>query len=457
MAATKVRYNYKWLLCALFFAWIYLGAACSRSGSDAIIVSGKGAPLNGRQTNDVLNADQAYKVEEKYAESSRGTIGGLEALVLVGTYEEMGRAHGVLAGRKILDLLNTILIPYVNGQKPGAWDSYLIPQSKQFKFPEAYERELQGIFYGIKEKFPDSKERQLTDLSREISIDDLRALNCFIDIYLAFGGCSSFSAWGSLTSDGEVISGRNLDERYFPGYKPLFMVIARRPTVLQRMATIDVTGPGLIGASTSINEDGVLVMGHDEKGLKAQTLDKWIPRSVVLREVIETLNSTSDIKSIKGAFEHRSVKVGNNAHLTRSREDSSDHPAIVIEWDSNPFDNGATIRLPEHDDIDNFIVCTNHYVNRRSETFASHRNSLERYETLIDYLTNYRDSQKTVVFQDAVQMMNSVAANDTSITYYSVISFPEKRELYIAVSPEEGTPATQSEWTLVTWDMLFGN
>lgn len=456
MIAIDINHFPKCLLLVFLIAWSYLGVACSGGGSGAIIPARNGASTDDKQTKDETNSDQTYNVEEEYGKSSRGRIGSLETLVLVGTYEEIGRAHGVLAGRKILDMLNGMLVPFVNDQEPGAWDSYLIPQAKQFKFPEPYERELQGIIDGIREKFPDSKERMLTSLNREISIDDLHALNCFIDIYLSFSGCSSFSAWGSLTRAGEVISGRNLDERYISSYKPVFMIVARRPTELQRMATMDVTGPGIIGVTTCMNEDGIMIMGHDEQGLKAQDFNKWIPRSIVLREAIETLRSTSSIDTLKKFFENRPVKAGNSAHFSRPRKGLFDHPAVVIEWDGNAFDNSATIRLPKQYDNASAIVCTNHYVGRRSEAFPPHGNSVKRYRTLVNYLTNYRDANKSIDLQDAVEMMDSVAVNDLNITYCSIIAFPQTRELYIAISPEQGVSATQSQWALVTWNMVFG-
>lgn len=455
MIAIDIRHFPKCFLLVLFIPWSFLTVACSGGGSDAIIPAGNGASVNKNQINDIANGGQTYQIEEKYLQSARGRIGSLETLVLVGTYEEIGRAHGVLAGRRILDLLNGMLIPFVNNQKPGAWDSYLIPQAKRFEFPEPYARELKGIIDGIREKFPDPKERMLTALHREIRIDDLYALNCFIDIYVSFSGCSSFSAWGSLTANGEVISGRNLDERYVPGYQPFFMIIARRPAELQRMATMDVTGPGIIGATTPMNEDGLIVMGHDEQGLEAKTANKWIPRALVLREAVETLRSSSDTETIKELFTDRRVTSGNNAHFSRPRTGLPDHPAIVIEWDGNAFDKGATIRLPNQYGPAGAIVCTNHYVKRRSGALPPHGSSEHRYQTLVHYLTSYQDANKSIGLEGAVEMMNSVAVNDQNITYCSIIAFPHDRMLYVAISDGSGIPATKSLWTLVNWDMLF--
>jgi len=397
---------------------------------------------------------QFYEIFKKLGESSRGRFGGLDAMVLTGTYEEIGKAHGVLAGQDILDMLDSMVIPLVNNQKPEAWDSYLIPQSKRFLFPQPYEKEMEGILQGIKEKYPNTIDRTLAVLKREITIDDLRVLNCFIDLSLLMGACSSFCAWGSLTADGEVICGRNLDERVVPNYKPVFMIVARKPMEMKRMATIDVSGPGLIGVSTSINEDGVILMGHDEKGLESRVPDKLTPRSIVLREAIETIRSADTPETINKKFEKKTVKSGNNVHIARPCQ-VADWPAVVIEWDANPQDNGVTCRFPDQPRIDSALVCTNHFVKRRSEPLSSQSNSIDRYRILQDYLSNYKAWRKVIGVTDAVKMMHAVSVSDTSLTYCSVIAFPSKKELHIAVAPKKGKPATLNTWTIVTWDALF--
>ena len=62
---------------------------------------------------------------------------------------------------------------------------------------------------GLRAARPKPEDRVLKSPGREITVDDLKAVNCLSDIMGA--GCSSFSAWGSLTDDGAPVIGRNLD------------------------------------------------------------------------------------------------------------------------------------------------------------------------------------------------------------------------------------------------------
>jgi hypothetical protein len=142
-------------------------------------------------------------VSARYGESFRRGAGGVPILVLSGTYEEMGDAHGVLGANEIMAGFDRTLIPYLNQAKPGAWDRLVLPAARTVRFPDHLEAELEGMIRGIRKRYPDKRDRALLSLGREIGIDDLRALNCMDDIMEVLGGgCSSFSAWGRLPGTG---------------------------------------------------------------------------------------------------------------------------------------------------------------------------------------------------------------------------------------------------------------
>ena len=432
---------------AIFIASLFLACGCSSSDSNSNVST---------ESRPEVTDNENYAIAETYLNSSRGYIGEIGVLVLRGTYEEIGEAHGVLAGRDIIDMLDSFLIPYVNEMQADAWDGQLIPFAESFRFPQDYERELQAILDGITLKFPDKADRTLESLKREISVEDLRALNCFNDVYLSVGGCSSFSAWGALTTTGDVICGRNLDERFVSG-KPPMMIVARAPAQSNRLASIEITGPGIIVAATSINEEGIIIMGHDEQGLKSETTDEWVPRYIVLREAIETARSSGSVESIKKIFENRSVRIGNNTHFSFPlNRDPAVPPAFVMEWDGNPEENGATLRIEDPNIVQDGIVCTNHYVKRRLQTLETQDNSRERFDILANFLNIYRDSSEKIDAEQAMKMMDSVSENGDTVTYLSVIGFPTQRRLIFAISPGQGVSATKSEWMEITWDQVFG-
>ena len=403
-----------------------------------------------------MQPSNRIEITERYGKSVRSTAGNVPILVLRGGYEELGEAQGALAGKEIVGLLDKILIPYVNQAQPTAWESRVVPAAGSFEFPARYERELSGIMQGIENRYPGKLDRMLLSIGREINIDDLRALNCFIDIMPSEGGCSSFSAWGSLTEGGEVICGRNLDERYIPG-KPPFVIMAREPAESNRQASIELTCPGIVGTSTAMNRDGLIVMGHDEQGLQCPAAGKWLPRSIVLRDVIESARAEDSVDRIASIVKERPARSGNNTHIARTVHDHANGSLpFVLEWDGNRVEDGATVRIEDPSVVKDAIVCTNHFVRRRTEKLEGSSDSRMRFQVLTDSLREYHDSKKTIGVENAIKIMDSVARSGEIVTYLTSIAIPGEKRIVFAVSPGGGISATREEWIEITWDQIFG-
>jgi len=298
---------------------------------------------------------------ESFQKSLRGTISDIPVVVLRGSNQEIGEAHGELFGGRILQLLNNVIIPLLTRDNKDLWDSWIIPKSRTAVFPKKFEIELAAMLTGIKNRLPNKEDRILFSPGREITLDDLRALNCLSDI-VYMDNCSSFSVWGRFVNGGEVICGRNLDWKSISADSP-FSIIAREPSEHGRSATIDINVPGIIGASTTMNADGIIFMAHYEKGLPTQDSQRWIPRAIVLRDAIESANVTDSMFKIAELFKDKRVRIGNSTHITLPKHN---HP-FVVEWDGNRKDKGVTIRLEDGSVIEEAIVCTNHFINRRTE------------------------------------------------------------------------------------------
>ena len=402
-----------------------------------------------------MRSQRPFIVTDHYGKSLRGAINGIPVLVIRGSYPEMGEAQGVLAGKDIIQVLDNTLIPYVNKLQPNAWDSQVLPAASTFVFPADYEKELAGMMQGIVKKYPNSQDRTLLSAKREICADDLRALNCIVDLMFTENRCSSFSAWGSLTEDGEVISGRNMDERYIPGNTP-FMVLAREPSEPNRLATLDITGPGFIGAITAMNSDGLMVIAHDANGLQASSAEKWEPRAIVLRNAIESARASESADKIASFFLSKSVQSGSNTHIVMPMNVAANNQLpFVLEWDGNNRDNGVTVRVEDPSVVRDAIVCTNHYLKRRPVEQSILNNSQMRFQILVDSLNGYRASKAKIGVEQAVEMLDSVARSDKMVTYLSVIAWPGKRKMAFAITPGRGVSATRGEWTEIIWDQVF--
>ena len=404
-------------------------------------------------------AAEAPVVVSRHLGSVRGEIDGISFLVLRGTHEEQGEAHGVLGGEDILTVLNETLIPQVE-KHPGAWDAAILPMIRTLDFPSRYVTEIDAMLRGIRKALPNPEDRELVALGREICVDDLRALSCVGDIMSASynvgdGGCSSFSTWGSLTSDGALISGRNLDYGTFPG-TIRFTLIAREATEPGRLATLDISASGTVGASTAMNSEGIVLMMHDEHGLPIETTTGHTPRPLVNRDAIEQLRIAQRPHEIADLFRSKRVMTGNNTPIVFPSRGGLPGPnACVVEWDGNPLADGAALRLPDEGVKANAMFCTNHYLQRR-DPGEREGNSHRRMASLVDAVEAARIANTTIGLEEAKRMMNDVAVRGEGVTYLTAIAFPDERRMVFATTPETGVPATEGRWVEITWDEIFG-
>ena len=417
---------------------------------NSIVKQGVSYPKNQNIQNFHKN-----EIAERYGNSLRRNINSITILVLRGSYEEMGEAHGVLTGKEIIQLLDNIIIPFVNKQQANGWDRKVLTFVAAYTFPERYEKELIWMMKGIEKKYPDRNDRMLSSLKREIKIDDLRALNCLSDLIDSMEGCSSFCAWGSLTESGKVICGRNLDERSISGKIP-FMVVARQPTENGRKATVEISGPGVIGISTGMNEDGMIEMFHNGNGLPSAA-EKFIPRTIVMREAMELAGSVDSVEKISELFKNRMVQLGSSTHIVFPMyEPENGFLPFVVEWDGNGRDNGATVRTENPFIIREATVCTNHFIKRRLNEPNGSNSSQIRFQRLVNFLNEFRASNSVIGINTAIDLMDSVAAEGPVVTYLTWIAIPGERKIVFAVTPGSGAPATRGEWIGLSWEQVFG-
>lgn len=336
-------------------------------------------------------------VDVRHEKSWRGTVDGFPLLVLRGTAAERGTAQGKLAGKDILRVIDAL--------KGAVGRERWAPG--RFTWPARFETELKALA-----------------AASGADVDDLRVLNCLSD--LLGTGCSSFSAWGERTPDGQVITGRNADYGLLPVLAQIALV-AVEPSEKGLKPTLELTILGNLGASTALNGDGAFLALHDEAGLPGRT-STWVPRTLALREAIET---SATPEAIAEVLRKSPVKVGNSVHV------SGPAPA-VLEWDGNAKDGGVTLRRGEN----GFLACTNSYVARAA------RGPCDRYRRL-------SASTGQVDLEAAKTMLDAVAKSGNVATYFSVVVWPASKRYAFAVSPELGTSATKGRWITVEWGAVF--
>jgi len=383
------------------------------------------------------------QVVAKHGKGVRATYDGVPVLILKGTAADRGRDHGVLCAREILAFLDAF-VPVVKARKSGDWDKDVVPAARRFVWPKRYEDEMAAMIVGIREALPDAKARTLKSLGREISIDDLKVMNSIADL---FGmGCSSFSAWGDLTEDGQVMTGRNGDYATFP--VPFsFCIVALQPSEKEIRPTFSIGAMGLVASGTVMNADGVFAAVHDESGLPRDRNAAIQPRILSLQSAVESARADHAVEDIAQSLRRSPVAVGNNIHVS-----SAETTPAILEWDGNAKEQGVTVRSVKPEEFRTAIVCTNHY-RARTERNAG----CGRYATLSEALRRAASEKHKLDLAAAQQMMDAVGPNGATMTYLSVIAFPKQRRMVVALATKPGVSATKGRWTTVDWDAVFKN
>ncbi|MCA9250786.1 MAG: hypothetical protein KDA54_06600 [Phycisphaerales bacterium] len=353
---------------------------------------------------------------------------GVNVLRLWGTPREQGHAHGKLFGRQISAMLRLILDGDLLFNNPQKYEvgvrKQLLPS---FELTDAERAEIAGMLAGMREAVGDEG-LMLERLGRPIDETDLIALNTLADWIP--GGCSSFAAWGAMTPDGGTVMGRNLDYLDLPGLRELHVVIARKANLEDASSWVSVAWPGLIGAYSAMNEHGVVVAMHDVYAASSMSQVRRRPRSLVLRQIVETTDAANAIQVAERILMASPGTRGNNFMVaTKASKDAQ--AAVVFEYDGNmDMSKGVTVRQAvtnTEGKPETFIACTNHYRDR-----ANADDSCPRYRGIMEKLNA---SGMTIDSDKAWTIMKGASMNDT---IHSMVAFPNTGILELRfATPEE--------------------
>jgi hypothetical protein len=305
---------------------------------------------------------------------------------------------------------------------PAMYEAMLIPTvRRQFVWTDSQQAELNAILDGVKDRLGDRARSKRLD--RELVVEDLMAGNTLADWFGMF--CSTFSVWGALTADGQIITARNLDFPSTAALKHLQIVVIRHGAGEAR-SWGGVSWPGMIGAYTAMNSDGVTITMHDAHGLKPTEAIGFTPRSLILREALENASPESFIDDVAAVFRKRHVAVGNNIHVSGPRRDGH-QPAAVFEYDANAESgDGFAVRTADSNGVavSDALWCTNHHRLRQPPQ------KCWRYQRLADRLTRASRSGAKIDPKGAIRLAREVK-QDT--TLHTVCFVPARTTMYVLI------------------------
>lgn len=289
---------------------------------------------------------------------------GLRVLELWGSPREAGEAHGYLLAPDIVALFDGYILDEAIVPDVELYEHVILPAvERHFTWSEEQRAELHALHRGMLRRLGEQACRS-QKLGRLLTVSDLMVANTLADWFGVL--CSTISLWGVHTEDGRVLTARNLDFPPTATMRQQQFVMVRRVT--GGRSWVGVTWPGLIGVYTGLNDAGVTILMHDSNGLPPTGGERYTPRSLTLREALETAESASYLTQVEQVLCSRRVLVGNNIHVSGALRPGGGPPAAVFEYDGAAEGRGVTRREPDAGSAEqgSALWCTNHMVARRA-------------------------------------------------------------------------------------------
>lgn len=245
-------------------------------------------------------------------------------------------------------------------------------------------------------------------------------------------GCTSFGVWGSKSSDGTLLIGRNFDFYVGEEFAENKLINFIKPKNGYKLMMI--SWAGMIGTVSGMNEKGLTVTINAAKS-KIPT-SAATPISLVAREILQYAKNIDEAFAIakkRKTFVSESILIGS----------LSDNKTVTIEktpFKTELYDPAFT----------NSIVCSNHYqsdaflkdvintenIEKSSSNYRfKHLNSLlNQYQTIdVPKAAAILRNQKGMNNKD-IGMGNEKALNQL-IAHHSVIFKPAKLQVWISTNP----------------------
>jgi predicted choloylglycine hydrolase len=247
--------------------------------------------------------------------------------------------------------------------------------------PDEYQTEIYGVSQYTSPNFDNIAPRYLRSLYLHGAHDIGHALQD-----LALVGCSSFAAWGEKSADGNLILGRNFDFYVNDAFAENKTVAFINPK--EGYPFMMVTWPGMIGAVSGMNKEGLTVTINASKS-KIPLIAKT-PISILTREILQHAKNIDEAVSIvkkRTVFVSESIMVGS----------AQDNKAVLIEVSPEKI---AVFDAPNS----NQLICSNHF---QSDTFKNdERNQLQ----IANSHSKYRFDRMQELFAENPKINPEIAA-----------------------------------------------
>ncbi|QSW91270.1 acyl-CoA--6-aminopenicillanic acid acyl-transferase [Flavobacterium endoglycinae] len=391
--------------------------------SDSVFVSGKNSFLKNKQ--------------------------GLWELYVEGDPLEIGLNTGALTD-SLLKKQQKIFFSKINDFIPSSFQQKLLRQFLKWynrklylNVPEEYQTEIYGVSEYTSDEFNNIAPKYQRGLYLHGAHDIGHALQD-----LALVGCSSFAVWNEKTEDGSLILGRNFDFYVNDAFAENKIIAFINPKEGHKFMMV--TWPGMIGAVSGMNEEGVTVTINASKS-KIPLIAKT-PISILTREILQHAKNIDEAIAIakkRKVFVSESIMVGS----------ANDNKAILIEVSPNKMD---VYDVPNTDQL----ICSNHF---QGEAFAADKRNQEQIvnshsEYRFERMQELLSENKTVNPEIASEILRnknglknielgygSEKALNQLMAHHGIIFKPKEKLVWISANPYQ-----LGEFVCYDLDSVFG-
>lgn len=356
---------------------------------------------------------------------------GVGILHVWGTPSEQGVAIGYLLAPEIVSFYDRFIGYRTWGLTPELWDAEVLPVAGRFTILPEYLAELQGMLQGIEARA--GGPALVPALGRTLHLQDLAAACCVYDNRRL--GCTSFVAWGPMTADGALLYGRNMDWPASAAFvETPQIVIVRAPWPgSERRATVSVFFPLIVGITTGMNADGIVLCNNDAYNERDPVRRSgFFPAPLSNRTALETARAGSACQDIVAALRAEPSGVGRS--LTVGMPLYGDEcRGVVFEadgiWEET---GGVTLRAPAP--TESFILTTMHHRVRGEPVNCRY------YDVAAQALGAVaRGAAPPLTVTGAWEILTALIPMG-GLTYHSVIFEPDEMVMHVRLQ-EDGVTA----------------
>jgi predicted choloylglycine hydrolase len=382
------------------------------------------------QKNDflLLSNDSSYTYGNNWAKRNKY---GLWEVFLTGPAFERGVAYGKLI-KEPIQYQEEVFVNSINKVVSSEFYQWFLKNLIYFFHADInnyVSEELKNEIFGVSLSFSDEYDyigkKYMRILAYHAAHDLGHALNNY-----SLVGCTSFSAWGDNTKDGNIIHARNFDFYFGDDFAKEKVLLMVQPD--SGYAFISYSWPGMMGVVSGMNEEGLAITIN--ASMSSPPNSAKLPISLLVRE---TLQFSKNLEEAVSYINSKSIFVSESIMISSA----NDIKTIIIE------------KTPEKTDVfedHELIICSNHFqssaflndsinIKNIKNTDSKHRynrvHELIKNNPILDIKTSIEILRDNKGFNNKEIGFGNCHAINQLLAHHGIVFEPNKKNVWISTPP----------------------